>query len=136
MENKLIIKRINELNNRTRDYKIYINGELFNNISLFEDEKVFLFYKNEIELQLKIDWCNSKKAKINFKDKNCTKILVYSSIPNKLWYFIIFGLIFSILVFLLLKINLFGVLAILFTLIPVYKITFDKNNYLRFRFLL
>ena len=133
MENKLIISRIKELNNRTRPFKIFIDGQCYDYLMPSDDDKIILIESTEIELQFKIDWCSSRKLTINFSKDNEKKIKVYSSIPNKLWHIIVAGVMISLGLFLTLKINFFGIVAILFVLIPIYKISFEKNDYLRIK---
>lgn len=133
MENRLIISRIKELNNRTRPFKIFIDGLCYDYLMPSDDNKIILIESNEIELQFKVDWCSSRKLKINFSNDNEKKIKVYSSIPNKLWHIIVTGVIISLGLFLTLKMNLFGIVAILFVLIPIYKISFEKNDYLKIK---
>jgi len=133
MENKIIFNRIRELNNRTRSYRLFIDNEHYDYIMPSDDNKIVFVDSNEIELQLKIDWCSSKKLKINFSDNNEKKVEVYSSIPNNLWHIIVLGILISMGLFLTLKMNFFGIIAILFVLIPIYKISIDNGNYLKIK---
>lgn len=130
-QRKLYLNRINELNNRARGYKIFLNGQYYDDIFLNE-EKIILIDSKSSELYLKIDWCRSKKINVQFKENEIEKkYKVSSSIPNKLWHIIVGGMLLCLVLFFTLRINFFGVLAIIFVLIPVYKITFAKNNYLK-----
>lgn len=130
MNKKLVLKRNEELNNRNRSYKLFINDEYFEDININE-EKVIIINSNTVNLVLKIDWCTSKKHEIKFRDnENQKEFEISSSISNKLWSLVVTGMIFSMLLFFILRINFFGILAIGFVLIPFYKITIDRNNYL------
>ncbi|WP_299120762.1 hypothetical protein [uncultured Tenacibaculum sp.] len=130
MNKKLVLKRNGELNNRARSYKLFINDEYFEDINRNE-EKIIVVNSNTVNLVLKIDWCKSKKHEIKFRDnENQKEFEISSSISNKLWNLIVAGMIFSILLFFILRINFFGILAVGFVLIPFYKITIDRNNYL------
>ena len=132
-QKKIYLNRIKELNNRTRGYKIFLNGQYYEDI-LNNEDKIILIDSESTELFLKIDWCKSKKIKIKFQDNETEKkYIISSSISNNTWHIIVGGIVLSLGLFFSLKINLFGILAIIFVLIPVYKITFGKNKYLILR---
>lgn len=129
--NKLIINRRKEQNNRGKGYKIFINDNYEDSIEDNSNQKILFFESDTIDIEFKIDWCSSKKTKIDFTRNTTQEITVYSSIPNYLWYFIVIGiLLLSITYFILFK-SIFMNLAFIIVLIPIYKVTIGKNNYLK-----
>ncbi|WP_336128010.1 hypothetical protein [Mesoflavibacter sp. CH_XMU1422-2] len=133
MSYKLIIERKNELNNRNRAFAIYINGEYYEDIGSDENEKTLFFDTKLIEIKFKIDWCYSNKMTISFNDSKVKKISVSSSISNLLWHFIVSGITFSVLFYFIFNRMIFVYLPLVIIAIPVYKITFGRNNYLKIK---
>jgi hypothetical protein len=130
MSNKIFVTRINELNNRNKSYQIFINDHFYDTIENGEKDKVIVVDNLSAEVYIKIDWCSSKRRKIDFKKSKNVNLLVRSSIPDYLWYIIVLGLAISIIMHLHFGVKYFAYLPLLFVLIPIYKITIDKINYL------
>lgn len=130
--NTVKIIRAKEYNNRGKKIKLYIDNVYYNNLGLNEELKLST-NSETIKIKAKIDWCTSKNYQINFSENPNPKIEIYSSISNKLFLFTIFGsiLCFTLTVYLSSKITM--ILLLLIVLVPLYKITLDYKNYLKFK---
>jgi len=126
---KLIIKRKQELNNRGRDIDVYINNSFFNKISsgqelVYETRDDFIFIKS------KIDWCTSRKIKIELVE-NENYIEIGSSISNTSLLVIAIGVVLSFILVIVSFSKIAIASLLFFALIPVYKITIRYNEYLK-----
>jgi hypothetical protein len=130
MSNKIVLTRKKELNNRNKPYQIFINNNFYDNIYNGEENKIIVVESKQVELFLKIDWCSSQKKIINFENRNKKTFITKSSIPNYLWHLIVGGIIFSLFIHFLFDFKFSAYIPLLFVLIPVYKISIRKNNYL------
>ena len=129
---KIRVERNSEWNNKARAIGIYIDEKKVGTINDGETQE-YEIENGTHEIFAKIDWCRSKKIKLNITE-NETKTISLSGFKYSNW---IFSTIIGILVFyyvvkyaLNIELNfLMWVIGIGF-LYPFYHITFGKNRYL------
>jgi hypothetical protein len=124
------IQRTSELNNRLRDYRIYIDGEKIGTIADGET-KNFIISSGQHSIIAKIDWCSSPEISFNIIDTD-TKTFNVGGVKggNKI-VLITIGLI---ALYFILKVLLQNSYTIFF-LLPVpfvlgYYITVGRKRYL------
>ncbi len=129
---KLIIKRTSELNNKSRDFGLYVNGDKIGVIKNGET-KVFDLETGKHQIVAKIDWCQSRKLNLEFQ-KNETRTIELSGFKYAnliipliaamfLGHFVlkfVFGIDLVILIFA-------GLVVFLY---PIYFITFGRKRYI------
>jgi hypothetical protein len=130
---KLRIERSSELNNKARDFGLYVNGDKIGTISNGET-KEFDLKPGKHQLMAKIDWCQSQTLEFDLpEDKTQTVRLTGFKYGNVIIPF--FALIF--LSYYVLKvafnIDLFFLIfvGLAVFLYPMYFITLGRKRYIR-----
>ena len=124
------IQRTSELNNRLRDYRIYIDGEKIGTIADGET-KDFIISSGQHSIVAKIDWCSSPEISFNVVDTDTKTFNVGGFKGGNKVVLITIGLI---ALYFILKVLLHYEYAI-FLLLPVpfvlgYYITIERKKYL------
>lgn len=124
------IQRTSELNNRLRDYQIYIDGEKIGKIADGET-KDFLISSGKHSIVVKIDWCSSPEISFNIIDTDTKTFNVGGFKGGNKVVLITIGLV---ALYFILKVLLHYKYAI-FLLLPVpfvlgYYITIERKKYL------
>lgn len=126
----IILKRTNEYNNRMRDYKIFIDGQMVGTIANGET-KEFPTTAGQHIVSAKIDWCSSPDMSINVKE-NQTKNLKVGGFKNG-QFLIPIGIGLVVLNFILSKFVNFE--STMFLVVPlllliIYYLTIGRKKYL------
>ena len=124
------IERTNEILNRARNYKIFIDGQQVGTIASGETKDFSTTVGKHI-INAKIDWCSSPEISIDVKE-NQTKILKVRGFKNGQWLMPI-GLGLFVLHFILSKFTDFKYTIILgapIFLLLVYYLTIGRKKYL------
>lgn len=136
---KLILKRSSELNNRMRPYKLYLNGEQFDVIRNGEIKEIPI-REGRYELKARIGWCWSEPVVFDAKEQRAS-------------IFQISGIRYANYITIIIAVLLIGSLILddladkgqvaqeivhgtSYMIVPflcyyLYKLTFDRNNFLR-----
>jgi hypothetical protein len=124
------IQRTSELNNRLRDYRIYIDGEKIGTIADGET-KNFIISSGQHSIIAKIDWCSSPEISFNIIDTDTKTFNVGGFKGGNKIVLITIGLIalyFILKVLLQNSYTIFFLLTVPFVL--GYYITVGRKRYL------
>ncbi|MFO8147570.1 MAG: hypothetical protein R6U03_09300 [Gillisia sp.] len=130
---KLIITRTSELNNRAREFGIYLNNIKIGTISN-GDTKEFEIEPGIHKINAKIDWCKSQTTEFNIieNESKVIKIGGFKYGPLVLKISVSVLLTYFLLKYLLdIELNFLIFVAAIGLSFPLYYITFGKNNFLR-----
>lgn len=124
------IQRTSELNNRLRDFRIYVDGEKIGTIKDGET-KDFVVSSGQHSIAAKIDWCSSPEVSFNIKDTDTKAFKVGGFESGNKIVLMTIGLI---ALYFIIKVLLQKNFAI-FLLLPVpfilgYYITVGRKKYL------
>ncbi|MGM1054682.1 MAG: hypothetical protein ACQEWG_02215 [Bacteroidota bacterium] len=132
---KLIITRTSELNNRAREFGIYLNNIKIGTISN-GDTKEFEIEPGIHKINAKIDWCKSQTTEFNIIE-NESKVIKIAGFKYGHWILKIslgvLGTYFLLKYLFEIELNFLIFLAAIGLAFPLYYITFGKNNYLRLK---
>ncbi|WP_211571755.1 hypothetical protein, partial [Microcystis aeruginosa] len=92
------LRRIEQINDSMRDYKIFINNKYCCCIKPKEEIEINL-NKDDLIL-IKIDWCSSNVYKVN---KNSGNLIVYSNISDNFIKLFVISIFTSVILTFLLK---------------------------------
>lgn len=127
----VMIERSNEMNNRLRDYGVYIDGEKVGVIANGETKEFEIGFGRHL-IYCKIDWCSSPQISFEATDDEL-KIFKVGGFKNGNWMVpaaIAVIIISYVLQYLEVKIFYLAVLIIPFFLLLVYYLTIGRKKYL------
>ncbi|WCC46199.1 hypothetical protein [Tenacibaculum finnmarkense] len=105
--------------------KIYVNGKEYGTIK--KENKEYEIENGQHEIYAKTAWCGSQKIKLNITDDKII-LLTLNSFKNEAAVKAVFMLLSGLLVFT--KNLIFGIIAGIVFLYPLYYITIGKDKYL------
>ena len=129
---KLILSRKKEWQNKSRKFRIYIDGKKIDTIANGEIKEIEI-EPGKHKLILKIDWCSSPEVDIEISEEKST-MMETSGYKLGNWVTLImallFGAFFTIKIFLDKDIEELVYLIIPFFLIILYYLTFGRKKYI------
>lgn len=120
------IRRIGQINDGVRNYKVFINNKYY--CSLKPNEEIELNLIERDVIQIKIDWCTSNVYTVN---KNFGNLKVSSNISDNFLKFFIVAILVSIFLAVLFSNIIYSFIFFIPLIYILYKITFGYSNYLK-----